>query len=521
MGSVWAIASISCYRAAGVSHKHDRAVSYVARPPSPSGAPMDQPSDRPAPITRRDFVQRSAAASAPLFIPARLLRGGGPSERVRVGHIGAGRIAYGHDMTGVASSGLADVVAVCDLDARRAANGKTRIAELYAGRAAAAPAVFVYRDYRELLAHPDLDAVVISTPDHWHAELALAAVLAGKDVYLQKPMTMTHAEGVLLRDAVARTKRVFQVGSQQRSWGPNEQFRKAVELVRSGRVGNLKRVEIGLPTDPTAPDDPPQPVPSNLDYERWLGPTPQVYYTEQRVHSQKVDAAGRPDVSSRPGWLRNDAYCLGMITGWGAHHFDTAHWGMNLEHTGPTRIEGRGEFPTNTIWNVHGAYEIQLTYPGGILMTVSDKLPNGIKFVGDEGWIFVSRDASQTASDPSGRATSLKALDASDPRLLDPKGVTVQLTPSLSHHKNWLECVKSRATPLAPAPIAHRSNTACIVSWIAMKLQRPLTWDPKAERFVNDAQANAMLTRPERAPYGALRLAAARGTGRTRTASTE
>jgi hypothetical protein len=202
-----------------------------------------------------------------------------------------------------------------------------------------------------------------------------------------------------------------------------------------------------------------------------------------------------------------------MITGWGAHHFDTAHWGMNVELTGPSRIEGRGEFPPNKIWNVHGAYHVELTYPGDVKLVVSDTYPNGIKFIGDEGWIFVSRDAqSTTASDPTSKATSLKPLDASDARLLDPKGVTVQLPHSLSHHKNWLECVASRATPLAPAPIAHRSNTACIVSWIAMKLARPLTWDAKAEQFVNDAEANAMLSRPERAPYGAMRLAASHAT---------
>ncbi|MGD0253831.1 MAG: gfo/Idh/MocA family oxidoreductase, partial [Verrucomicrobiota bacterium] len=140
-------------------------------------------------------------------------------------------------------------------------------------------------------------------------------------------------------------------------------------------------------------------------------------------------------------------------------------------------------------------------------MTVTDKFPNGIRFIGDEGWIFVSRDAQTTASDPKSSATSLKPLDASDAKLLDPNGVTVHLPHSLEHHKNWLECVKSRQTPLAPAPIAHRANTACILSWIAMKLGRPLNWDVKTERFVNDDQANAMLSRPERAPYGALRLA--------------
>lgn len=473
---------------------------------------MSDPAKTPDAITRRAFVQKTAATAAivaaPMIIPSRLLGANAPSNRIRVGHIGCGRIGQSHDFVGVAQSDLADVMAVCDLDSRRVASGKMRVEQLFAARTAPKPKVDMYGDYREMLARTDIDAVTISTPDHWHAQLALAAIHAGKDVYLQKPFTMTHAEGVLLRDTVAKTGRIMQIGSQQRSWGPNEQFRKAVECVRSGRVGTLRRVEIGLPTDPTRPDDPQQPVPSNLNYEMWLGPTPQQYYTEQRVHPQGLNKNGQPDVDSRPGWLRNDAYCLGMITGWGAHHFDTAHWGMNMEHTGPSRIEGKGEFPTNKIWNVHGAYTIELTYPGNIIMTVSDTLPNGIKFIGDDGWIFVSRDAqSATASDPTSKPTALKPLDASDPRLLDPNGLTVQLPHSLSHHKNWLECVASRKQPLAPAPIAHRSNTACIVSWIAMKLERPLTWDAKAETFVNDAQANAMLTRAERAPYGALRLA--------------
>jgi len=407
-------------------------------------------------------------------------------------------------MPGVAHSGLADVMAVCDLDSIRVAGGKVTVEKLFADRSGPKPTVDMYRDYREMLARKDLDAVIISTPDHWHAQLALAAIHAGKDVYLQKPMTMTHAEGVLLRDAVAATGRILQVGSQQRSWGPNEQFRKAVECVRSGRVGRLLRVEIGLPVDPTKPDDPQQPVPPNLDYNTWLGPTPDVYYTEQRVHPQD-------SVSSRPGWLRNDAYCLGMITGWGAHHFDVAHWGMNLELSGPTKVEGRGEFPKNKIWNVHGAYHIELTYPGDIRLTVSDKLPNGIKFIGDEGWIFCTREseAAATASDPTGTKTSLKPLDASDVRLLDPAGLSVQFPRSVSHHKNWLECVKSRQAPLSPAPIAHRANTACILSWIAMKLSRPLQWDARSETFVGDSEANSMLTRKDREGFGALRLARA------------
>jgi len=473
---------------------------------------MTRPNETSDSISRRAFIQRTgataAAVAAPMIIPARLLGANAPSNRVRVGHIGAGRIAQGHDMVGVAGSDLADVLAVADLDSRRAASGKTRVERLFAARNAPPQKIDVYTDYKQLLARSDIDAVTISLPDHQHAEVALRALRAGKDVYLQKPFTMTHAEGVMLRDAVAKSGRILQVGSQQRSWGPNEQFRKAVEFVRSGRVGQLRRVEIGLPIDPTAPDEPQQPVPANLNYDMWLGPTPEVFYTEQRVHPQGTGRDGDPDVQSRPGWLRNENYSLGMITGWGAHHFDTAHWGMDMELTGPSKIEGRGEFPPHDrIWNVHGKYHIELTYPGNVIMTVSDELPNGIKFVGTDGWIFVSRDASQTASDPSGRTTSLKSLDASDPKLLDPNGVTVQMPHSLSHHKNWLECVKSRQQPLAPAPVAHRANAACIVSWIAMKLQRPLAWDAKAERFVNDAEANAMLTRPERAGYGALTLA--------------
>jgi myo-inositol 2-dehydrogenase / D-chiro-inositol 1-dehydrogenase len=465
-------------------------------------------------LTRRRFMRNvglaaTGLAAAPLVIPARLLGADAPSNRIRVGQIGCGRIATSHDIPGVLGSGLADYVAVCDLDARRLAACQTFIERSSRNTGGTPPPIARFADYRELLARRDIDAVVLSLPDHWHAEIAIAAVHAGKDVYLQKPFTMTHAEGILLREGVAKTGRILQVGSQQRSWNASQQFRKAVEFVRSGRVGRLRRVELGLPTDPTASDDPEQPVPSHFDYERWLGSTEKVYYTEQRCHSQKLNRDGSPDVSSRPGWLRNESYCLGMITGWGAHHFDTAHWGMDCELSGPSRIEGTGEFPKNKIWNVHGAYRIELAYPGGITMNVSDKFPTGIKFIGDEGWIFVTRENTQTtASDPAAVPTTLKTLDASDPKLIDPAGLTVHLPESSSHHKNWLESVRSRRQPLAPAPIAHRSNAACIVSWIAMKLGRPLTWDAKAERFVNDDAANAMLSRPERAPYGATRLAA-------------
>jgi predicted dehydrogenase len=323
--------------------------------------------------------------------------------------------------------------------------------------------------------------------------------LAGKDVYVQKPFTMTVAEGITLRDTVARTRRILQVGSQQRSW---KQFRQACELVRSGRLGQIRRVEIGLPIDPTKADDPVQPVPEGFDYSQWVGPAEFAYYTEQRAHPRQG--------YSRPGWLRNESFCLGMITGWGSHHYDTMHWALDMESRGPSRVEGSADFPTNTIWNVHGAYHVELTYPGDIRVTVSDKLPNGLKFYGDEGWIWVTRDGQATASDPTSGQKPQLPLDASDPRLLDPKGLRVELPRSDSHHKNWLESVRSRKQPLAPAHIAHRSSSACIVSWIAMKLKRPLNWDVKAERFVDDGEANALLTRVERAPYGVQYVGRAR-----------
>ncbi|HEY5809570.1 MAG TPA: Gfo/Idh/MocA family oxidoreductase [Povalibacter sp.] len=454
-------------------------------------------------LTRRQFTSSlaagAAAASLPLIIPSRLLGAAAPSNRLRVGQIGCGRIAQGHDMPGVLQSGLADIVAVCDVDWKRAAAAKVQIETFYRDSKLPVPDVRAYGRYEDLLRHPDLDAVVISTPDHAHAETALAAVLAGKDVYLQKPFTMTVEEGKVLRDAVAASGRILQVGSQQRS---TSQFRLACELVRSGRIGAVKRVEIGLPIDPTKSDDPKQPVPSNLDYDRWLGSTPEVYYTEQRVHPQAD--------YSRPGWLRNESFCLGMITGWGSHHYDIMHWALDTELSGPTSVQGKADFPTNKIWNVHGAYDVELLYKaprmGNVHVNVSDKLPNGLKFYGEDGWIWVTRSGQTTSSDPAVPGKDMPPLAASDPRLLAEEGLSVHLPRSDEHHKNWLECVRSRQQPLAPAAIAHRSGSACIVSWIAMKLGRPLTWDAALERFTSDDQANAMLARPERAPYGVKHL---------------
>jgi predicted dehydrogenase len=455
-------------------------------------------------LTRREFARTSLLGArllaAPNILPARLFGATAPSNRIRIGQIGCGRIAQGHDMPSVMQANLGDYVALCDVDSHRAAEGKAMAAKFAREQNLPAAPIDLYGDHRALLARKDIDAVVISTPDHWHAELALAAVLAGKDVYLQKPMTMTHAEGMLVRRAVEKSGRIFQLGSQQRCNHP--QFRQACEFVRSGRVGRLQRVEIGLPIDPTAPDRTAEPVPPELDFDRWLGCTPAQPYTEQRVHPKSG--------YDRPGWLRHDAYCLGMITGWGAHHYDILHWALDCERGGPSRVEAQADFPTNQIWNVHGAYRVELTYPGHVQVIVSDKFPNGLRFIGDEGWIFCSR-GSEPTKDPTVPRGRLRPLDASNPRLIDPAGRKLVLPHGAEHHLNWLEGVKSRRPPIVPAAVAHRGNAACIVSWIAMKLGRPLTWDPEAERFVNDAAANALLARPERAPYGATRLAQQHG----------
>ena len=450
--------------------------------------------------SRRDFIKTSLIGATgaivfPTIVPSSVFGKDAPSGRIRVAQIGCGRIAHEMDMPGVLGTGMADYVAVCDYDSKRAAHAKDYILKKQkSGK------IDVYGDYKEILARADIDAVVISTPDHQHAEPAAAAALAGKDIWLQKPLAMCVAESRACSDTVLNAKRILQIGSQQRSWSGGN-FRRGCEYVRSGRIGQLKRIEIGLPTDPTAPDQPEQPVPANLNYDAWLGSTPMEYYTEQRVHSQK-------NIDSRPGWLRTENHTLGMITGWGSHHYDIAHWGMGIVDDGPLKVEGKAEFPTNKIWNVHGAYDVHLTYPGNILVHVCNKFPNGVRFIGNDGWIFVSRGAVKaTASDPTAVKETLKALDASKPELIT-GAPTVELYRSTNHHKNWLECVKSRKEPIAPVNNGHHVFAACAISWIAMKLQRPLTWDAKAEKFTGDDEANKMLRRPERDGHGIFNLLA-------------
>lgn len=444
---------------------------------------------------RGAFASSVLVAGFPSIVPASVFGATAPSNHINVGAIGTGRISRTHDMPGVWKHDHARIVAVCDLDRRRMEDAKTLVNGYYS-RKTGKPydGVAGHLDYKELLANEDVDAVLVSTPDHWHALPAIAAVEAGKDVYLQKPTSLTIAEGRALSNAVHRTGRIFQIGSQQRS---AFQWRFAAELVRNGRIGQLKTVLIGLPGDPSGDEEPEMPVPRNLDYEMWLGSTPYVYYTEKRVHPQEG--------YDRPGWLRCEQFGAGMITGWGAHHLDCAHWAMDTEYTGPVEISGTAEFPRKGLWDVHGPFKTEGVYANGVRMVVSGELPNGIRFEGTEGWIFVSRgNESVTASDPVEKLKDAQALAASDPRILasviGPD--EIHLCESKDHHGNWLDCVRSRQQPIAPVEVAHRSCSACLLHHIAMKTKRTLHWDPVKERFKDDDEANAMLSRPQRWPYG-------------------
>jgi len=387
-------------------------------------------------------------------------------------------------------------MAVCDLDAHRAEEGKKFINDTYTKqRGTSYDGVKVYTDYRELLQNKDIDAVLISTPDHTHAMIAVAAARAGKHIYMQKPASLTIAEGRTMSNIISKAPIKFQVGSQQRS---TEQFRYAAELVRNGRIGQLKKVYVGLPGDPSGGKTDVMPVPAGFNYDMWLASTPEVYYTQDRVHP----VAGY----DRPGWLRCEQFGAGMITGWGAHHIDSAHWGMGTERTGPIEIWGTAEFPApgSGLWDVHGIFTTHALYKNGVEMIVSNEIPNGVKFEGTEGWVFVSRgDYQVTSTDPGAGTTRAKKLDASDPKILTsvigPNEFHFEV--SKEHHGNWLEAIRDNKTPIAPVEEAHRSCSACLLHHIAMKLKRKVYWDPEKEQFKNDAEANSTLSRPQRAAY--------------------
>lgn len=433
-------------------------------------------------MSRRRFLANSLAGAAVAGLPAWAIKDAhagelarvdamprriGPNDTIQVGVIGPGGSKGGFrqglgDTRGIASKPGVKCIAVCDLD------------DVHRDEAAAVfgPDTKKYHDFRELLANKEIDAVVIGTPDHWHTTIAVAAMKAGKDVYCEKPLTLTIDEGKLIVKTQKQTGRVFQVGSQQRS---DTRFRTACELVRNGRLGKLTRVEAHLPGGPQGGPFNVMPVPSDFDWDMWLGPAPQADYVKERTHGNFRQ------------WLD---YSGGMMTDWGAHHNDISQWGIGADGSGPIAVEAiNGKRNVgNNCYNAYYEFEVNYYYPNGVVLNTSHKGENGVQFEGEKGWIFVSRGA----------------IRASDDSLLDdplPSNAT-KLYVSNDHHGNFVDCVRSRKETICTAEIGHRSVSICHLGNIALRLgDHRLEWDPKKEMFTNSHEANAMLSRVPRKTY--------------------
>ena len=436
--------------------------------------------------TRRSFLKCAAASGAawavPHFVPASALGAEGiasPGNRITVGMIGMGRQATLVNLHGFFASPDAQVIAVCDVDAWRLANGKKAAEEHYAKKARTGQfkGCASYKDFRDLLARKDIDAVMVSTPDHWHVPVSLAAVEAGKDVSCEKPITRSIAEGRKLADAVKKHARVFRVDSEFRSIA---HILRAVELVRNGRIGKLHTIRSGVPAgdNVTCPATPDMPVPEDLDYELWQGPAPGAPYTEERVHP--------PKTFGRPGWMRVLYYCDGMVTNWGTHLNDIVQWGNDSELTGPVEIEGQGVFPPpGQLWNVLKTFEIHYRYANGVRLIYKTEKPY-VRFEGSAGWICVDY--------PQG-------LAAEPASILDSKlGPDAIRFPLKTDKQDFLDAVKTRGRTLEDAEVGHRTTSLCHLGHIAIHVGGKLLWDPRGERFTNNESANQWIARPFHAP---------------------
>ncbi len=424
--------------------------------------------------TRRTFLKAAAlVAAAPYIVPAAALGREGlpaPSQRLTLGFIGLGSMGLRH-IQGFVQETDCRIVAACDVDASRREAAAAVVNKSYDNRDCAP-----VHDFREMIARPGVDALCIAVPDHWHSIVGIAAARAGKHIYGEKPLALTIAEGRDMVSAVARAGIVWETGSWQRS---TAQFRLACELVRNGRIGKLQRVEVGLAESPTVGPQPPMPVPAGFDYDLWLGPAPEVPYTEKRCHWNFR-------------WILD--YSGGQVTDSGAHDIDIAHWGMNADATGPLRVEGRGEFPSNGLWDVATRFRFECTYASGVTMEVasSDRLRIGVRFVGTGGWVFVHRAGLKTEPASLARET----IGPSEIHLSNPTGNDRQ-----GHRRDFLDAVRQGTPPIAPIEAAQRSITVAHLGNIAMLLGRPIRWDPAREAIVDDEAAARMLRRPMRAPW--------------------
>jgi predicted dehydrogenase len=422
--------------------------------------------------TRRQFLSASAALAAPLFVPASALGRGGkaaPSERIQVGVIGTG--GRGNSLIrGFLREKDVDVVAVCDVDDRHLDNGQKNAEK-------GGKSVKRYRAFRGLIDQKGLDAVIVATPDHWHALTTIAACRAGLDVYCEKPLANSIGEGRALCDAAKEHKRIVQCGSHERS-GPRARF--ACEVVRNGHTGKLKTLRINLPCDDEhhkkarkmgkgKPQDPPP----ELEYDLWLGHTPNVPYIPERVHFN---------------WRWVLAYGGGEMTDRGAHVIDLGLLGAGLDDTGPVEVEAKGVQEKDCLYDVFWDYTFTNRFANGVELVGSTKGPRGVRFEGSDGWVFLHVHGAK--------------LEASSPDLLklDPEGFKVKLGRTRSHIRNFLDSVRSRAQPFASAEVGHRTASVCHLNNIAMRLGRKLMWDPARERF-DDEAANRLLTPVMRPPW--------------------
>jgi len=422
-------------------------------------------------ISRRQLLRCGAAGIAlPYIIPAlHKARGAAsPGERITMGAIGLGNQGM-HNLKSFLTFDDVRVLAACDVDQNHLQSAKGTVDAAYGNRDCAA-----YSDFREVLARVDIDTVLIATPDHWHAILAIEAAKAGKDIYCEKPISLTVAEGRAVADTMKRYGTVYQSGTQRRSIAC---FRFGVDIARSGMLGKLQTLHCYYHNGPTCPPQPVQPVPDGFDYAMWLGPAPFEPYTARRCHG-----------SFR--WVYD--YSGGQLTDLGAHFADLAQWAHGVEDTSPTQYEGWAEFPKDGLFNTPVRFEVAATYADGVKMIMHDETepgrgPRGNKFVGSDGWVSVDDTGKVTASDPA----ILRKLSAAQQGYEYMEG----------HHRDFLTAVRTRGRTIASPELAHRSTTTCHIANICLRLGRKLQWDPAAERFVNDAEADRMLARATRGPW--------------------
>lgn len=443
-------------------------------------------------MKRREFLATGGLATLGAAYTAHAQTAERP---IRIGVVGCGRMGT-FDLSVVAQLVGIEVTAVCDVDTKRAWRLSQKIVDEYDinGRPPKAPETF--NSVEALLKNGNTDAIIVAVPDFQHGYCASACIAAGKDVYIEKPLAYTLEESQTLVKLTREKQVIAQIGSQQRSL---RQFREAVNLIRAGRVGKLRKIRIGLPADTAGGRVEEMATPPSLDYDRWLGPLQKVYYTEDRCHPRFG--------LGRPGWMRWEPANLGMIANWGAHHIDIAQWAMNSP--APIKAYGKADFLQGGLWNVHGAFQVSLTYANGIEVAVDSDFLNGIQFIGDKGWIFVSRDNCRLKpNSPFAPRKVLRALDASSPELLAPLAPSEAAFPAVtcSHHEDWINAVRHRRDPIAPVEAGQEANTACILAWAALKTGQPVEWDPVARRIVNNPKAVELTTYRPREPYSIATL---------------